>query len=238
MGYCRSPTLTTLGVLRDVGTPEDQQYEGLGIFGIGDRLRRTRARMRALQESEAGPGPGPVGFQPSPAPIVPSTTRRFSLIRTVARRAAERARAAAAERAAAVRAAAAESERLRREATRVLTVTDIGAGRPIRRVPIRPTETVPVDQPPINGRMTTLPAPDVPPIPWWLVRPANGGAPARDTSRIPTPPGLPGGPTMRPPTSPRDTATERVAPPPGGAPDMAKLLPVGLGLAALLFMGS
>ena len=229
MGYCRSPTLTTLGVLREVGTAEDQQDEGLGIFGIGDRLRRTRARMKALQESEAGSSRA--GFQPSPAPVVPSTTRRFSLIRDMARRAADRARAAAAER-------AAEAERLRREATRVPFVTDRGGHRPTLPIPRAP-ETVPVDRPPINGRILAPPVTDVPPpIPWWLRRPANGQVPARDTSRIPPPPGLPGGPTMRPPTSPLDTATERVAPSPGEAPDLAKLLPVGLGIAALMFMGS
>lgn len=72
--------------------------------------------------------------------------------------------------------------------------------------------------------------------PWWMGRAPDGEIPLRDTSGIPTPPGLPGGPSMRPPGS-RDTATEVVPGEPKAAGmDVAKILPLVAG-AALLFMG-
>lgn len=83
------------------------------------------------------------------------------------------------------------------------------------------------------------PAPEIPTArPWWQERPRPGDAdPAgRDTSGIPTPPGLPGGPSMRPPPSGRDTATEVVeAAPAAAGPDMAKLLPLAAA-AAFMFL--
>ena len=74
--------------------------------------------------------------------------------------------------------------------------------------------------------------------PWWMGRAPDGEIPLRDTSGIPTPPGLPGGPSMRPPPSgPEDTATERVPTEAPAAPglDVAKLLPLAAA-AAFMFM--
>ncbi len=105
------------------------------------------------------------------------------------------------------------------------------------RSPWAPTGPVPSlpERPPQNG----LEVPKIPTArPWWQGAAPEGEIPLRDTSGIPTPPGLPGGPSMRPPASgPDDTATERVgAPAPAAAGmDMAKILPLVAG-AALLFM--
>ncbi len=81
------------------------------------------------------------------------------------------------------------------------------------------------------------PTPPIPTArPWWLSQPTDGDIPRRDTSGIPPPPGLPGGPSMRPPPSGRDTATEIVAPeaPPAAGMDMAKILPLVAGAALLM----
>ena len=93
-------------------------------------------------------------------------------------------------------------------------------------MPVRPQEVT-------NG----APAPMQPSVrPWWMGQPKDGDIPMRDTSGIPPPPGLPGGPSMRPPPSGRDTATEVVAPEaPAAGMDMAKILPLVAG-AALLFL--
>ncbi len=85
--------------------------------------------------------------------------------------------------------------------------------------------------------MNGAPAPMQPSVrPWWMGQPKDGDIPSRDTSGIPPPPGLPGGPSMRPPPSGRDTATEVVAPEaPAAGMDVAKILPLVAG-AALLFL--
>lgn len=101
--------------------------------------------------------------------------------------------------------------------------------------------TLPFHPPPRRPQEITngAPAPEIPTArPWWQERPRPGDAdPAgRDTSGIPTPPGLPGGPSMRPPPSGRDTATEVVeAAPAAAGPDMAKLLPLAAA-AAFMFL--
>lgn len=271
MGYCRSPTLTTLGVLREAGTPEDQQDEGLGAFGIGARLRAMRERALAASAPRTSePRPSRVGFQPSPAPtrrgffgrigqrvmarrrlamreappVIPSTRRRFGMLRDVARQRLDRATALEAER----KAAEAIAELHESAITPPPAGTDRG--------PLVGTALACVGPPPDrrvgwhcfsgqwryrspfgNGRTKPPTERTMEPSvrPWWMGRAPDGEIPARDTSGIATPPGLPGGPTMRPPPSEDDTATERVTP--AEAPDMAKLLPVGLGLAALMFMG-
>ena len=93
---------------------------------------------------------------------------------------------------------------------------------------------------PPPGEVTNgLEVPKIPTVrPWWMGRAPDGEIPLRDTSGIPTPPGLPGGPSMRPPGS-RDTATEAVGEPAPAAAgmDIAKILPLVAG-AALLFMGA
>lgn len=98
------------------------------------------------------------------------------------------------------------------------------------------------ERPPQNGAPWPPPGTEIPKVPttrpWWMGRAPDGEIPLRDTSGIPTPPGLPGGPSMRPPASgPEDTATERV---PSEAPaaaglDVAKLLPIAAA-AAFMFM--
>lgn len=265
MGYCASPTLTTLGVLRTEGTPEDQQDEGLGIH----RGRRRRAFIRATQPGVSRRPEGTTTFPRRPGPGRPR--RRFGLLRRVGRRALERERIRRAEQAAAEAAAIAEAERLARAAV-IPPVTDVGAGRPaelpVTRTPcgpvpdrrrgwscvngrweyrspgapttdIRPTPpTIPERARP-SPRPPEVPGAPIEPIPtvrpWWMGRAPVGEIPLRDTSGIPTPPGL--GPTMRPPPSYRDTPTERVAPPPAARTDMGKLiLPLVAGAAALMFL--
>lgn len=92
-------------------------------------------------------------------------------------------------------------------------------------------------RPPPREITNGAPAPMEPSVrPWWMGQPKDGDIPTRDTSGIPPPPGLPGGPSMRPPGS-RDTATEVVgAEAPAAGMDMAKILPLVAG-AALMFMG-
>ncbi len=192
--------------------------------------------------------------------------RFFGRARERARATAEanrqRQQAQAAEQAAREAAQIAEAERLAREA--IITpppVTDRNGQRWRRSDPrtpltIHPGPACPTARPApraggvwqcIRGNWsfqqlaTTMPVPRVttgatPPA-WWLARPregdadspaqrANGGAVALPSTG------------WRIPESPRDTATERVpeeAAAPG--PDMAKMLPLAAGLAALMFMG-
>ena len=186
--------------------------------------------------------------------------------RRLAARARERARTAAAQqRALAERQAAqiAEAERLARESvTPPPTVTDRNGWRRYRpRPPIQPPTIHPgpacqSPRPParpggvwqcIRGNWsfqqiaTTMPvvtngapAPATPPA-WWLERPDTTGRATR--GELPPPPGLPGGPSMRPPPSGRDTATEIVgAEAPAAGMDMKKILPLVAG-AALLMLG-
>lgn len=278
MGYCAAPTLTTLGVLREPGTDEDQQDEGLGILRGRGKMGRALARKAAMQDPRRSRALKFSGRITTPSGTTyrrrPNGTaarrrartgqRRGALTRDLGR-ALERSRAMAAEKRAAEALAIAEAERLARETITPPTRPPGNGYQPPPPGPRSPCGPVPDRRRGwscVNGRweyrmpgggvgpQPVLPSPTerdgeirngalAPMIetvrPWWMGRAPVGEIPMRDTSGIPTPPGLPGGPGMRPPAS-RDTATERVAAPAAGM-DMAKMVPLALaGAAALMFM--
>ncbi len=224
MGYCAPPTLTSLGVLRPAGSPEYQQDPGLGI--LSDASRDSMIQMRALAEGGQIEGSrSRVGFQPSPAPTVSRMTPAASGVLNLAARVAAAARkrmlAAAAERA--------YNESRIVDAERIVGQID----RPLWGRPAAPTNGAVFA---VDGPRPVLKVGDPEDAGVFEERRPPPSFRGRDTSGIPTPPGLQpggGGAAMRPPGS-EDTATEIVgAPTEGGA---GKLVPLAIA-AALMFLG-